>query len=1098
MNYRPTSKLFLLKGIVVIILLSLSTAFGQNMVINPSFETAGTLQCSWYTTRAQYAAAAPGWTTPTEGSPDIFSSTLAATCYSATNSTHTDNPGQQAPRTGQRYTNVVVYGSGGCTPYREYIEGSLNAPLQVGTTYEVEMYVSLGDKATVATSNIGVKFGTNRVYVNTMCVNSLVPDVVYTGAPITDFTNWTRLVFYYTPTVANQLYFMIGNFTTDASTCTVPMQGGTKSTIRYYIDDVSIRPVDPSITVVGGVVNATVNVCDLPSSNLFDHLVGNLIPTNGTWSGPSTLGGGYLGTFNSASNVNGTYTYTWAGTGAPCAQGGVAHVTVVSGETNIIIDPLEDVCSSGANVPLNATPAGGTWTGTGVTNNTFNPATAGVGAHTLTYTVGGTCGGSETVTINVLDEPTATIEPVEPLCVNESAVNLVATVSNPNLVGTWSGPGVVGSTFDPQVAGLGSHTITYSIGGSCPGESSTTIDVNVGMTITIDPLPMMCFTDQAVPLNAAPAGGTWSGTGVSGNTFDPQSAGIGMHDVTYILGGICPTNATILVEVSNIGDATINPIQPVCLNSGLVNLTAVTAGGIWSGTGVTGSDFDPEVAGVGSHTITYTLGGSCPDEKTITIVVNELLDATINPLPMMCFTDQAVNLSAVTAGGTWSGIGVVGNTFNPQIAGIGTHDLTYTLNGLCSSSETIQVVVNNVGDATINPIQPVCLNNGLVNLTAVNAGGTWSGTGVTGSTFDPAVAGVGTHTITYTIDGSCPDEKTITITVIPAENATINPIETLCENQSPITLSAVQMGGTWSGPGVNGNTFDPLVAGMGTHTITYSIAGECPDEQTIQVVVNPMPVVNPTITPSEGCAPLLVHFSANVNPGATNEWKMLSLIHEVNKANFMDTISAVGCFDVRYTETLNGCSTSVLLEDAICVGIKPVAEFLPTVTFQEPHQSEFYMNNLSTNADTYSWSYAPIGSSTAENPSFVIPVWMGHVNVCLEASNNNSCKDEICKLIRAEEMLIYYVPNTFTPGGDEFNQTFQPVFYSGHDPFDFTMVIFDRWGEIVFETHDAKIGWDGTYNGVISQSGMYTYRIEFKTLASDERKTVVGHVNLLK
>lgn len=116
----------------------------------------------------------------------------------------------------------------------------------------------------------------------------------------------------------------------------------------------------------------------------------------------------------------------------------------------------------------------------------------------------------------------------------------------------------------------------------------------------------------------------------------------------------------------------------------------------------------------------------------------------------------------------------------------------------------------------------------------------------------------------------------------------------------------------------------------------------------------------------------------------------------------------------------------------------------------------------------------------------------------LAASNNNSCKDEICKLIRAEEMLIYYVPNTFTPDGDEFNQTFQPVFYSGHDPFDFTMVIFDRWGEIVFETHDAKIGWDGTYNGVISQSGMYTYRIEFKTLASDERKTVVGHVNLLK
>jgi len=1026
MSYLQTLRLFSLYKLASIIIISASSAFGQNLVVNPSFETAGNLQCSWYTTRAQYAAAAPGWTTPTEGSPDIFSSTLGNGCYSSTTSTHADNPGQQAPRTGQRYTNVVVYGSGGCTPYREYIEGSLTSALQVGTTYEVEMYVSLGDKATVATSNIGVKFGTARVYVNTMCVNALTPDVVYTGPPITDFTNWTRLVFYYTPTVANQLYFMIGNFTADNATCTQTMPGGTKSTIRYYIDDVSVRAVDPLTIVEPGVTNANVNLCNAASNNLFTHLIGNNIPTNGTWSGPSVLTGGHLGTYNLASNTPGVYTYTWGATGGPCSQGGVARVTVSADLATISINPLADVCSDGSIVPLTATPTGGTWSGTGVDGSNFNPVNAGIGSHTLTYTVNGACGGTQTTNINVVEVPVVEIDPVMPLCLLDDPITLNA---------------------------------------------SSTVQ---GVT------------------------GTWSGTGVDGSIFSPQNAGIGSHEITYTLGGLCPSTTTIQITVNEVTDATINPVQPVCIENGVVNLTALFPGGIWSGVGVVQSTFDPQVVGVGSHTITYSIGGNCPDEKTTTIVVSSMVDATINPLQMMCFAVDPVLLTAVNAGGTWSGVGVEGDMFNPQVAGVGTHVITYTLNGDCPSSATSEVIVNDVGDATINTFGMFCMNNGIVNLSAENDGGEWSGNGVNGSTFNPEIAGVGTHIITYTIGGNCPDEQTTSLVVLPVADATITPVEALCENENSIILSAAQQDGVWSGNGLTGNSFNPIDAGVGTHIITYTIEGECPDEQSIQIVVKPMPVLNPIITPNEGCAPLVVNFSANVTPGATNEWKMLSIIHEVNNSNFFDTISATGCFDVRYTENLDGCSSTILLNDAICVGLQPVAEFLPTLTIQEVHQSEFYMNNLSTNADTYSWSYAPIGSSSEIHPSIVIPVWMEHVEVCLEAKNNNSCKDEVCKLIRAEEMLIYYVPNTFTPDGDEFNQTFQPVFNSGFDAYDFTMLIYNRWGEIVFETKDAKIGWDGTYNGIIQQPGTYTYRIEFKTMESDERKLVVGHVNLLK
>jgi gliding motility-associated-like protein len=103
--------------------------------------------------------------------------------------------------------------------------------------------------------------------------------------------------------------------------------------------------------------------------------------------------------------------------------------------------------------------------------------------------------------------------------------------------------------------------------------------------------------------------------------------------------------------------------------------------------------------------------------------------------------------------------------------------------------------------------------------------------------------------------------------------------------------------------------------------------------------------------------------------------------------------------------------------------------------------------------------------------------------------------------VQVQEVLIFYVPNTFTPDGDNYNQTFQPVFHSGFDPFDFELLIFNRWGEVIFESHDATVGWDGTYGQEtteIVQDGTYTWKIEFKTKYTDERKIVTGSVNLIR
>lgn len=223
-----------------------SALIGQNLVINPSFENVnvGSLQCSWYTTIAQFNSAINNWTLPTGGSTDIFNTALATSCYCSPFSTHTSNPGQQAPRTGNGYCNIVTWGNGGCAPWREYLQGQLSSPMLVGQTYEVEMWVSLADKMSRGTNNIGVKFSTNPYTSTSNCPYYTTPDLNYLGPIILDKANWVQILFTYTPTVAGLDNFIIGNFYNDAATATQLAAGVTTgNVIRYYVDDVRIEAV---------------------------------------------------------------------------------------------------------------------------------------------------------------------------------------------------------------------------------------------------------------------------------------------------------------------------------------------------------------------------------------------------------------------------------------------------------------------------------------------------------------------------------------------------------------------------------------------------------------------------------------------------------------------------------------------------------------------------------------------------------------------------------------------------------------------------------------------------------------------------------------
>lgn len=172
------------------------------------------------------------------------------------------------------------------------------------------------------------------------------------------------------------------------------------------------------------------------------------------------------------------------------------------------------------------------------------------------------------------------------------------------------------------------------------------------------------------------------------------------------------------------------------------------------------------------------------------------------------------------------------------------------------SSDTLNTVINVAALPTVSfsALNAVCATTPAFGLsggspvTATGIGtGVYSGIGVTSATgiFNPSVAGVGTHTITYTYTevGGCSSSATQTITVNASQNASINPVAALCLNDNNLVLIANPSGGVFSGNGTDATgNFNPTAAGVGTQTITYSVPSDpCVIDGTISIVVNPIP-----------------------------------------------------------------------------------------------------------------------------------------------------------------------------------------------------------------------------------------------------------------
>jgi gliding motility-associated-like protein len=479
-----------------------------------------------------------------------------------------------------------------------------------------------------------------------------------------------------------------------------------------------------------------------------------------------------------------------------------------------------------------------------------------------------------------------------------------------------------------------------------------------------------------------------------------------------------------------------------------------------------------------SYVVSTTLAsnpGACPTTDTVLV--------TINPTWTTSQSDTICDGSAYNFNGT-------------MITTSGYYVDTLSSQHGCDSITTLQIVISNnpvvsSSDATL------CVGDSVLLIPSGAASYTWNPMTNAVNNLGEMMVSPASTTV-YIVQGTnidgCSDSDTVTVTVNPIPpTQLVSNDNAVCPNEPVVFTASGAASYSWLGWNLNG-------AVGSSHTVPASASGWCQvigtssfgciASDSTYVTVNPAPILTVSPLLSEICLGEPVSIAVN---GADNyQWS-----NGASGTNFTsfpiqsETLTILG-FNIY------GCSDTVISD--IVVHPNPIASIsVANSNLQSDDPTGTFMNN-SSNFNQAVWNF---GDGTFLNSNLVdvqhtFPMEDGVYSVSLTVTSLFGCTDSTSIAIEVSGDPIYYVPNTFTPDGNEYNHIFQPIFTSGFDPTDYELLIYNRWGELVFESLSPYDGWAGYYAGVAAPIGTYSYTITYFNKKEGRLKVLTGHLNLIR
>ena len=909
-----------------------------------------------------------------------------------------------------------------------------------------------------------------------------------TGGGTYSWSNGTTIV----GTSANLTVTAPGTYTVTVTSSTNGCTSTSATTITQNIT--------PPPAAISSVPNPAVLTCATTSIALTASGGGTYAWTTGSTN---------LGTQASiTATTTGTYTVTVTGANGCTATASTIITQNIAAPTAAIASAPATSVLTCSTTTINLTASGGTsysWSnGTTIVGTSAVFAVTSPGTYTVTVT--GANGCTSTASSIITQNITA---PVAGILNNSNTTVLTCTqtsisaTANGGSTYSWSnGTSVVGSAAALSITAPGTYTVTATAANGCTDTEQIVITQNIlaptatitnGATTTV----LDCNTTNITLTAGGGVSYSWSnGSTNVGSTAALQVTTAGTYTVTATAANGCVDTEVLSITYQANTNPTFTQIAAIC-TGGTINLPTTSnnsVNGSWSPA--------PNLNATTTYTFTPNTG-LCANTTTMTVTVNPYPSITAQNDTICAGTNGTITTQINLVGGTYTWVGSANTLANLSLTPASTTSYTviYNLAG-CTDTASAQILVNPVPVVQVQNATICAGQTGLLIASANLPNGQylWAN-GSTNDTISLTPLSTTSQSVTYSLAGCTSIPVSATLTVNPVPSITMNN-QTICFGD-PVTMQAVAnpAGIYYWGPnavqGIASNTFTPT---QDSTIQVFNILNGCSSD-TIQanVTVLPLPISTFSADVLQGCVPLSVNFSADVSNNTSYTWQTSNQLNASGaQANLEFDMN--GSFTVSLTATLNGCTSTTTISNMIAVDNYPIAAFEPSSqVFTEPNQSLSFWNS-SVGATSYAWNFGDGGSSNEEAPTHPFEVENEGTTVVLYAYSNLGCIDTASFFIGFDPGLVYYIPNSFTPDGDQFNQTFLPIFTSGIDPYNYQMLIYNRWGEIIFESLHPEIGWDGSYGvqGNPAQNGTYTYLITIKVPSIDKRQTIKGHVNLIR
>ncbi len=675
------------------------------------------------------------------------------------------------------------------------------------------------------------------------------------------------------------------------------------------------------------------------------------------------------------------------------------------------------------------------------------------------------------------------------------------------------------------------------------------------------------FNDGSIDLNVTGGSpvynfdwSTINGGGISANNEDQTGIISGTYEVTITdINGCILDTAITLTQPDELQTSLTPSLYPSgdnisCFgfNDGSIDLNVTGGSPVynfdWStldGSGLITSNEDQSGLTAGSYAVTITDINGCALDNAITLTQPDALQTSLTPslypsgdnISCFGFNDGSIDLN-VTGGSPgysfdWSTInggGISAN--NEDQTGIiaGSYSVTITdING-CILDTAITLTQPDALQTSLTPslypsgdnISCFGFNDGSIDLNVTGGSpgysfdwSTVNGGGLSANNEDQTGIISGTYEVTITDINGCQLNNMITLEEPELLEVAINVLTDFygqavsCVGENDGEIEAGISGGSpnysieWNN---NPNLTSQLLSnlGEGSNSVLVTDTNGCVASATVELEANPVPEVNPSPAVS-ACLGETVTFSSNSSANEYCQWTLSNgmVINDCGPNTI--NLESSGCYNAELIVTNQyGCTNSMEIDEFICIHPNPNADFTPSAYEVSLLDNTLNFQNASTGAIEFEWYFGDGSYSNENDPIHSFPADQpGEYVVTLYAYNEFGCMDTSQKIIKLLDELLFFVPNTFTPDGNEFNNEFKPIFGSGISADGYELHIYNRWGQLVFESRDISYGWNGTTpTGSIAQDGTYTWSMTLKaseqSIEKGDVSSYTGHLNLIR